>query len=181
MGSGVLRVLPPEGLGQQFAMVLSRAVIWGDTHPPKENVTSCGLQNREAAKASLGLDTALGTCQGGEGDSIADPGGCTLRSLQQCVCWRWGKTPKRGKEQHSGGLGAGRVLAAAHRGEVDQHCRPLAWDDVFMGTNSVLGGKRLLQGPECMCLPSPKAKVSWSLFTSLESSQTCAATSLKSC
>lgn len=181
MGSGVLRVLPPEGLGQQFAMVLSRAVIWGDTHPPKENVTSCGLQNREAAKASLGLDTALGTCQGGEGDSIADPGGCTLRSLQQCVCWRWGKTPKRGKEQHSGGLGAGRVLAAAHRGEVDQHCRPLAWDDVFMGTNSVLGGKRLLQGPECMCSPSPKAKVSWSLFTSLESSQTCAATSLKSC
>lgn len=35
VGSGVLRVLPPEGLGQQFDVVLSQAVIWG-THTPKK-------------------------------------------------------------------------------------------------------------------------------------------------
>lgn len=78
------------------------------------------------------------------------------------------------------GLGAGKAPATADKAEVDQLWRPLAWEDVFMDTSSVLGGKSLLQGPECLHLPSPKAKVSWSLFMSLESSQTCAATSLKS-
>lgn len=77
------------------------------------------------------------------------------------------------------GLGAGRALAVAHRGEVDWLWRPLAWEDIFLDTSSVSGGKSLLQGPECLRLPSPKAKVSWSLFMLLESSQTCAAISLK--
>lgn len=86
-GSGVLRVLPPEGLGQHFASVLSHAVIWG-THAPKKkkNGTRSGCQNREAVTASLGLDTALVMCQGGEGNSITDSGGSTLGSLQQCLC-----------------------------------------------------------------------------------------------
>lgn len=78
------------------------------------------------------------------------------------------------------GLGAGRVLVTAHRGEVDQLWRPIAWEDVFVDTNSIPGWKSMFAGPECLCLPSPKAKVSWSLFMLLESSQTCAATSLKS-
>lgn len=77
------------------------------------------------------------------------------------------------------GLGAGRVLVAAHRREVDQLWRTLACEDVFADTSSVPGWKILLAEPECLRLPSPKAKVSWSLFMPLESSQTCAATSLK--
>lgn len=77
------------------------------------------------------------------------------------------------------GQGAGRVLAAAHRREVDQLWRPLACEDGFADTSTVPGWKILLAGPECLRLPSPKAKASWSLFMTLESSQTCAATSLK--
>lgn len=71
MGSGVLRVVPSEGL------VLSRAVIWG-THIPKKM-----RQALAATTASLGLNTALGMCQGREEDSVADPGGSMLR---QCLC-----------------------------------------------------------------------------------------------
>lgn len=51
------------------------------------------------------------------------------------------------------GLGAGRALAAAHRGEVDRLWRPLAWEDVFVDTSSVPGGRACCRALNpCACL-----------------------------
>lgn len=135
-----------HALGQQLALVPPHVVILvGHTHQRNQKVgqaLAASPGGREAT-ALPGLDAALGM-PGRRGDPMADA--VSMLGWQpwhlHCTLLEAGDEAEEGEEEwHSEGEeGAGRALAAALRGEVDQLERPLAQEDVFLETSLVLGG-----------------------------------------